>query len=592
LAAPKKTALVFDNCARDWKNDQLGLFLKSLLDVARPEAPIRILLGDQIVPAIIGVDIKDSQVSELVLSGLNHQAANELWQAAKGKGVFDAVYLDSETFFRPRALLLLARYAGKVSYAQALGQWVGSLVPALADYPGDSPATVNVELIELLALSALAGPLEIEYNRHLLTRFYPPGSLSKILPAFEPEELGREILIRAFKFFSGGQREALLKRIKIEDNYEKIERSLDWLWRDYSKDPETAQLLLKLEQELDTAHPERIYVAYIAADQLVDRTAMAGSLEDLALALEEICLAVKRRPNDRLIRLAEAQASVNAISHYGQAREFLELEKWGNRLTSIVAAFPKDREIGLLEAQASFNAINQYGRAEKFPELENWGQRLTRIIEAFPEDREIGLREAQASVNAINHYGRAEKFLELEKWGQRLTRIVAAFPEDREIGLLEANASFNAIIDYGRAEKFPELENWGQRLTRIVAAFPEDREIGLREAKASFNAITDYGQAGEFTELEKWGQRLTSIVAAFPKDREIGLLEAQASFNAINYYGRAGLSHQKEGRIWRQRMAAIAWAFPQAEEIQELAERFGENHANQILRQMGSNIPK
>ena len=87
-------------------------------------------------------------------------------------------------------------------------------------------------------------------------------------------------------------------------------------------------------------------------------------------------------------------------------------------------AFRDDHDIGLHEAGGAVSAINHYGGARDFVALERWGGRLIALAEnpAFRDDHDIRLREAMGAANAIRRYGEARDFVALERWGGRLDR--------------------------------------------------------------------------------------------------------------------------------------------------------------------------
>jgi hypothetical protein len=223
------------------------------------------------------------------------------------------------------------------------------------------------------------------------------------------------------------------------------------------------------------------------------------------------------RASDRsfasLIDFLAAVAAFNAITSYGQAGRFDELERWGEVVDAVVVRFPADAAIGLEQAQAAFNAITGYGRAGRFDELERWGEVLAAAFARFPADAAIGLEQAKAASNAITVYGQAERFDELERWGEVVEAVVVRFPADAAIGLVQARAAVNAISYYGQAGRFDELERWGEILAAAVARFPADAAIGLEQAQAAFSAISCYGKAGRFDELERWCATIESALA-------------------------------------------------------------------------------
>lgn len=569
----RPTALVFDD--HRW-SDRLGPALAILMAAGRSGAEVRVLVSDQIEPAADAAAIVGGTrvVPALTLDGLDDTSAQRLWQASGRQGDFDADHLGRETAFRPRALMLLARSDSADDYAGALANWAAELVPALAEVPGEHAEHADLDLIETLALSALAGPLETDFNLHKLRRFFPPGMARGRLPAFEPEELGREILLRGLEFLANAaaSRPAAVIDRALAANPEAVDWTLGVLWRerpeaaaacaayDQTPPPGLAGWLVTLQRHVDAALPDRVAAARDEAGMLAHQTAAPASRAALDCTLADLAAAADRRPFDHPIRLWEAFAAVNAVLHYGEAGRFADLERWGGRLVAAAAQYPDDRDIRLLEAKGAVNAIGQYGAADRLDDLERWGGCLTAAIARFPNDRDIRLEESKGVVAAIGHYGEARLFLELERWGARLAAVAAQFPDDRDIRQYEAGGAFNALNGYGRADKFPDLERWGWRLADIAAQYPHDRDICQHEAKGAVNAIDRYGAADKFDDLERWGGRLCALAAQHPDNRDICLIETVGAYNAVTTYGRAG--HIPKLEHWGGRLAAVVAQYP------------------------------
>lgn len=145
------------------------------------------------------------------------------------------------------------------------------------------------------------------------------------------------------------------------------------------------------------------------ARQLVNETseelhhAKSGKYElgSLAHKLYELADLADKRPFDHDIRRSEAMGAASAIHRYGEARDFVALERWGGRLIALAEnpAFRDDHDIRLHEAEGAVNAINHYGNtnASFEPKRRAWWLTLANVAPEFP---------AHAGIqNAANLYG-------------------------------------------------------------------------------------------------------------------------------------------------------------------------------------------
>ena len=80
-----------------------------------------------------------------------------------------------------------------------------------------------------------------------------------------------------------------------------------------------------------------------------------------------------------------AKGAFNAMTGYGEAQDFIALERWGARLISLAEnpALRDDPDIRLHEAMGAVNAILGYGNADT-PKRRAWWLRLADVAREFP----------------------------------------------------------------------------------------------------------------------------------------------------------------------------------------------------------------
>lgn len=216
-------------------------------------------------------------------------------------------------------------------------------------------------------------------------------------------------------------------------------------------------------------------------------------------------------PNLREAHLSEAEAAVNAIGSYGEARIFSGLERWAKRLDLLLEDWGCERDFRIEECKATFNAISRFCEANQFNRLGCWAERLDALLEHWGDHREFRYLEAQIAFNVIYSLGNAHEFATQECWAKRFDALLNHWRDDREICLLVAKAALNAISDYGRARDFASLERWARRLDAALEGRKEDREFRLEEAKVAVCATVDYGEVKDFGGLERWANQLNVI---------------------------------------------------------------------------------
>ena len=355
-------------------------------------------------------------------------------------------------------------------------------------------------LSRVLALAALAGPIPRRALRKTLGIFVSTPhleplfedvdlkTLDAVLPAFRPNVFADEIVPRdAANYPDDDNAEFFAAAIGL--NAAAVEYRLASLWRrGPCKNERQARARDLLQRVFDEYAPQRVEALREQARQLVGKTfkelrrTKNGKYElaSLTHALDELADLADQRPFDLEVQLREGTGAANAIGRYGEARDFVALERWGARLIALGEnpAFRDDHDIRLREATGAANAIGRYGEARDFVALERWGARLIALAEnpAFRDDHDIRLREATGVVNAIGRYGEARDFVALERWGARLIALAEnpAFRDDHDIRLQEATGAVNAIFGYGRADMSFESKRhaWWFRLANVAREFP------------------------------------------------------------------------------------------------------------------------
>jgi hypothetical protein len=403
----------------------------------------------------------------------------------------------------------------------------------------------NPGAARVLLLAALAGPLP-HSDRKKLT----PGDLSipalqpifgglpqeafrTQLPALTPTTMAAALLLAVLGRYPDGEFDDLLTQVAATYPEAMAQRlGLLWQWADLSP-TETAHRDA-LQKIFDVAAPAWVEAAQAAAWAVVERTATEPTTpaewQDFDQALASLAIAAAQRPFDGVIREVEARGAVNAMLHYGAARDFAGLEHWGARLIAL-AEHPTSGQVVAVresEAKGAGGAMLPYGAAQDFVGLERWGTRLTALAEHATWGQVAAIRESEAkgAVNAILHYGAARDFSGLERWGARLIVLT-------------------------------EHPTWGR-----VSVIRES------EAKGAVNAMDYYGRARDFSRLGRWGARLIALAEHPTLDQVSAIRECEA-MGAAN-----AIIHGHQTAVWRQRLAAVARRFPENLTIQDLANRY------------------
>ena len=566
----RKTALLIDDPG------SIDNFWSLLDEFAQKKNKIRVILASQIRPftsPLVDVDarerIKKSEVPVLPISGLSDAALEELAPDLPERARKDASGCPLWVLLKPKDW---AEFERRVELREETAK--------------------KSRLSRVLALAALAGPIPRRALRKRMNNISFPTSdlaplfedvdrntLKDVLPAFRPDVFADEIVLGDAADYPDDDN-ADFFAAAIEFNAAAVEYRLASLWRPSLwrrgalKDERQAHARDHLQRVFDEHAPQRVKALRELARQLAAETikelrrANNGEYElvPLTRALDELADLADKRPFDPEVRFAEAGGAVNAIARYGEARDFVALERWGARLIALAEnpTFRDDHDIRLDEAMGAFNAIEGYGEARDFDALERWGARLIALAEdpEFSKHRDIRLREAMGAVNAIKGYGEARDFDALERWGARLTALAEnpLFRDDHDIRVHEAMGAVNAINPYGEARDFVALERWGARLIAFAEnpAFRDDHDIRLDEAMGAVNAIHWYGKARDFAALERWGARLSALAESpeFRDDHDIRLDEAMGAVNAIHWYGKARDFAALER--WGARLSALA----------------------------------
>ncbi|MDP2259410.1 MAG: hypothetical protein Q8J89_06825 [Caulobacter sp.] len=602
--ARRPTALVIDEAQRDWAG-KLAETIQTLCAAASERAAIRILVVGKSRPSLEWLSHPNGRAlvdasrysTALYLEALTDEDSLRLWETAAGcdpddRRISDSAHLRRETAGWPRAILRWAYAKSASSYQEALEGDAIKALPELADARGEAALQVDFGLLKVLALSILAGPLPIDVaqsvspagvNFSALDRFFIGADFEETLPSFQPDDLGHEILLRILDLL--GHESSPLARIAIKANPDQVGLTLEGLWRTRpestsacgvlnglsigggARSASRARCLAKLQALYDEMQPRRLSDDRRKAEEFADNSASLEAVAEIDDRLVSIC---DRRSYDPKIRVEEAAVGIDAIRHYGEARQFDDVERWCNRLTALAAVepFKSNPTIRDAEVMAMVNAMNSYGLAGRFEDLERWGARLVALLETPPFHRNSAMRrgEARAVANAINLYSQSDRVEECERWGSRLATLATTEPFrlDPAIRGCEASAVVTMVAMYGKARRFEDLERWGARLAALleVNSLRRDSAIRTSEARAVVNAFKYYGEVGRLLDAERWGARLITLVGSHPHhlDPEIRLLEAMVAVGAIQFYGKGAQFGDLER--WGARLIALVETGP------------------------------
>jgi len=595
----RRTALVIDEAGRNWGSD-LGSTVAALQSCGRIRAPVRLLVLDQNAPAVDHVD--DGIMRQMVRGACNGEplivppladdAVLDLWSTERGVEA-SVNLLQAKTGGRPRAIILLARRDDATSYAAALVDWAASLIPELSDSPGVAVNHSDGALLRSLAFAALAAPVRLQsvveiigegFDPHRLARFFPYDDFQDVLPAFAPEDLGQEILLRGLAYL-GSVEAAKLITAAVAANSDSVENVLWSLWRSRPEADEAiavihclpstassgvierAKVLAAIQITFDRAYPERAATLNLMMKTLVDELVEISAPPEINTALFAIAA---RRPHDFGIQLEAARGAIVAIHKFGEAQLFPQVEEWADWITALYETKAAGRAdvVPTLAAGCARCAMTHYGEARQFTELERWGARLIAIADSqrASPNPEIWFEVASGAFAAILHYGEARQFDDMERWGSTITAIADTAVAEAHIETLDrcANAAQNAVAYYGEVHLFEQLERWGAWLIALAQYESNKTEplIGRCEAHAARNAMSDYGDAQRFDDLERWGARLLVLAETepFAADPVIRLAEARGAVNVISDYGEAG--HFDDLERWGARLVALAETEP------------------------------
>ncbi len=186
--------------------------------------------------------------------------------------------------------------------------------------------------------------------------------------------------------------------------------------------------------------------------------------------------------------------AINAMAHYGAAREFWELKKWESTLRDLATRFPDHVTIQTNLAQAATNAISAYGKMQNWDELEKWASTSLDVATRFRDHTEIQTQRAKAAFNAIAEYGSAQEFRKLEQWAGTLRELAMRYPSHAEIQATLATAAVNAIIAYGTEGSVDDVAGWAETLR---GAMPEALSGAAQERawQQIYNVLGDIRRA-------------------------------------------------------------------------------------------------
>jgi hypothetical protein len=427
----RAVAIVIDEAAR--QGAALGPLLDRLRRAARPGRRIRVLVVEHYaVEPVLDDDahgrgaVAAAKQPGLTLGGMPREILLQI-AATEGPlpGAEDA-FVDS-CAGRPRAAILLARSGGK-SYPAALRDW-GRIW--LDKFKQDATA-----LSPLLLIAGFAGPVPAatrlalvpKPEPKLVARLFPDHSrkfLDATVPAIVPDDLAQEIILALAADMDPAPLEDLIEAAARANSYA-ADRMLGLLWLNRPESARTSGTIPAPDDEAErratalqriTAAAEpwlepQIVAARARVSQAVSATATDSPPDELDAILDALSNEAARRPYDRTIRLREAEAAVNAVSYYGRAGRFEDVERWGERLAAAAARFLDDPDIWLCGAMASRNVLIVYGKAGLYagPAASRWRRRLARAARDFPASLDIQERAKDFGLSYVEQASRGWPF--------------------------------------------------------------------------------------------------------------------------------------------------------------------------------------
>ena len=430
-----------------------------------------------------------------------------------------------------------------------------------------------------LLLGALAGPVSHRQRMAIadtdaitssLERMFEGEdrrTLKKVLPAIRPEMLADEIVMR----FADEQSEAdfmALFEAATGVNAAAVERRLASLWNRSGEANERAETRQDMQDRFDQLHPEKVEEMHARANELAEIAAKESpgtedgtrSIGNIVSVLDELGALADGRPFDARVRTAEARAAAASASALCSAKQFDELESWGDRMIELSNQFLEDTSIKHNIAGFAYNAMRGYGGHKEFAGLERWSKLISRLVEADPNDENLRTCEAIAISNAVRDYGMAGLLYEMEGWAWRFETVAAAMPDSTEIRQLQATTAVRAVGAYAMAGDVGGSGRWGNYLLEIGRQIPGNVEL-QREVANGLNILMDVSaRLAEIGEMERWFDLLQGISATFPIDAELQGSVASGVRSIIHYHGtRFEFADLEE---WVDRMTELRRAAP------------------------------
>jgi hypothetical protein len=505
----RKTAILIDNMSE----------CLPLIDAfAQQRQRIRILVLNQFTPIFENVfdlsvreRIRSVERGELRLTGLTEAELRYLAPTATTKAVTDASG-------RPLYVLLGENPAYEISRRAAR---------RLSLAANDSERRV-------LALAALAGPLSHELRREIpasevdvpdLQRLFDGEDrtvLKKQIPALQPNSFADEIVLG----FSQEKTDADLEAIAtyaVNLNTGAFEQRLWSLWQRQNLTQQGQSTRLFLQRIFDVAASSRVQALQRELASVADRLSSLADLpvlrkdgthdlHGLDYSANKLIELAEHRPFDFDIRMREVFGSIAAMTAYGRAKRFVDLERFGKR----VLAFGAPGAVAL----AASAAIETYGVAGRGEDLERWGKLLAVcwkhpvISESKDALYVVATNTMNCIVNATFFY-RKGKLADQIRWASAIDNVLShsGFLEDREIRYSECGVIINLIVGYGGAAQFAEVERWSARLWKIaeMPAFAHDAQFKDKAIMGARDAIASYSTANRFEDAERWISKMLGV---------------------------------------------------------------------------------
>jgi hypothetical protein len=203
---------------------------------------------------------------------------------------------------------------------------------------------------------------------------------AKRIPRIEPDLFGEIFVVKVFSGLNAVERSDFLQSAWGINPFG-TGLSLFNMRKDFPDD-EIVEILDETPRNID-AIP---FWAGVRVDLIADSDT---SLEDVDIHYKEINELITYHKDNKDINLASSMAIFNALSRFGEAERWDDLQSSLDTLHDTAARFPDDQQIQLALAQGAFNAANTYGKAERWDDRQSSIDTLHDTAARFPEDSQF-----------------------------------------------------------------------------------------------------------------------------------------------------------------------------------------------------------